>query len=104
MYVWHKEAQSRKFLVLHETPRSYQVDDSGGGVLSLPKEEYVCCTPPLAQWRDVTENIEIDNEGAVWIQGKILLHPPAHVTGYGPLRLVKYFQDPHWIIRFEELY
>lgn len=93
MYVWHKEARSRKFLVLRETPRSYEVDAGGGALMTLPKDEYCLCTPPEPdrRWHNVTGTLTIRQDARAATlpddRGILLLNPFAGRPDSPPLRL-----------------
>ena len=91
MYVWHKEAKSKKFKVIIELPSAYQVllDHH---FQHLPKAEYEECPPPepLKSWRDVTDELHIDSNQllARFPDGGMLVLNPYHIPPLKTRRLV----------------
>lgn len=57
MYIWHKEAKSKKFLVEHEFAFHYIAANGS----TFPKLEYELCPPPESQkeWVDITKSLMI---------------------------------------------
>jgi hypothetical protein len=93
MYVWHKEAKSKKFKVIIELPSAYQVllDHH---FQHLPKAEYEECPPPepLRMWKDVTRELDIHAEGLIARlpenRGVVVLNP--YIPNPTEMKLVKH--------------
>lgn len=73
MYVWHKEAKSKKFKVLTEHSSDYRVQRTEADLMFVPKAEYEPCPAP-EHWINIGDDLRVGDNGTALVttHGKVI--------------------------------